>query len=172
MLLEGFYNFVINENQKVVNDVFRDILNDLSTIQPTDSKSLANDKIYKRIIEKIQKVHNGSYTKLKDDVRKKLQSYGVQLSILTDPKSEKKFLFNIDVLIGQLKETLENIIKSDKNSKTVKTPVEPAQKMDSKPEPSLAGQSAPLSAGMGDMPKPAIPEAPIQQGGVNGSWEG
>ena len=51
MLLEGFYDFVINENQKKVNDVLKDILNDLATIQPTDSKSLANDKIYKKVIE-------------------------------------------------------------------------------------------------------------------------
>jgi DNA repair ATPase RecN len=172
MLLEGFYDFVINENQKKVNDVLKDILNDLATIQPTDSKSLANDKIYKKVIEKIQRVHNGSYTKLKDDVKKKLQSYGVQLAILTDLKSKKKLPITIDQLIEQLKKSLEEIVKAEKSSKTVETPVDPAQKMDTKPEPSLAGQSAPLSAGMGDTPKPAIPEAPIQQGGVNGSWSG
>lgn len=172
MLLEGFYDFVINENQKKVNDVFQDILNDLATIQPTDSKSLANDKIYKKVIEKIQRVHNGSYTKLKDDVRKKLQSYGVQLSILTDPKSKKKLPVTVDQLIEQLKKSLEDIVNSDKKTKTVETPVDPAQKMVDKPEPSLAGQSAPLSAGMGDTFKPAIGEAPIQSGGVNGSWEG
>jgi hypothetical protein len=171
-MLTGFTNFVLNENQNKINDVLELVLNDIGQLQPTDKKSVANDNIYKRIVGRLQRVHNDSYDKLKPDLKDKIRSYGVQLAIHLDPKAKKDMPVPIDQVSQGLKTTIEKIVKT-KKPKEVQTPVPPSpQQAGGPPDASLAPTNQPLTTGASDEDKSPIPEAPIQQGGANGSWQG